>query len=405
MTMLRFAARNVFRHTGRSAITLAAIGFGVVALIVSGGFVENLYRQLGEAIIHSQVGHLQVAQPALFAEGSRSPEKHRIADLEEVKSELAGIDGVKQVAARLSFVGLLSNSRTDLPVIGEGIEPGKESELMSSIKVLAGRPLGPQDRHAALVGEGLAQSLALAPGDLVTFLVSTIDGGLNTAELEVVGVFRSFSRDYDARAVKIPLESAQELMTTQDANTIVLLLTDTRHTARALSQASILMQRPGLAVRSWEQLNDFYRNTVELYDRQFSVLKIVILFMVALGVGNAVNMAAFERLSEFGTMRALGNRPSQVVRLMMAECLLLGAIGAFGGFVIGAALGMLLSAIGIPMPPPPNSNVGYRAAIDLQPDVMLESAGVGFVAALIAGVIPALRAIRIPIVDALRRAV
>ncbi len=386
-------------------MTLSAIAFGVAALIVSGGFVLDLYRQLGEAIIHSQSGHLQIARPALFAEGSRSPEKHRIAELDAVKSELTRVPNVQHTMARLSFVGLLSNGRTDLPIIGEGAEPAEEAQFATSIKFLSGRPLTSGDRNGAAVGEGLAKALRLAPGDFITLVAATVDGSMNTTDLEVTGIFRSFSKDYDARAVKIPLRAAQELLNTPDANTIVLLLDDTEKTAAALEQATLRMQPRGLAVKAWQELNDFYANTVKLYDRQFGVLTVIILFMVALGVTNAVNMAVFERLGEFGTMRALGNRGWHVVKLVMLECALLGAIGAALGVAIGIMLALLISAVGIPMPPPPNSNIGYTAAIELAPRIILEAFAVGLIATVLSGVIPSLRARRVAIVDALRQAV
>ena len=401
--LIRFAARNVFRHRARSAITLAAIAFGVAALIISGGFVNDLYHQLGEAIIHSQTGHLQVARPALFAEGSRAPEKHRITDFKAVASELAGLSGVKEVAGRLSFFGLLSNHRSELPIIGEGVEPDKESELMTSVTLLAGRPFAPRETDGVLLGEGLAKKLGLKPGDLVTLLAATVDGAMNSADIQVVGVFRSFSKDYDERAVKISLQAAQDLLGTSDVNTIVMLLDDSSKTNAVLAQASALMLPRGLAVKSWEQLNEFYANTVKLFDREFGVLNVIILFMVALGVSNALNMAVFERLGEFGTMRALGNRGGHIVRLIMTECVLLGAMGAGAGVLIGAAAAMLISAVGIPMPPPPNSNIGYTAAIQLLPSVVLQALVVGFAAAVLAGLIPALRVSRVPIVEALRR--
>lgn len=401
--LIRFAARNVFRHGIRSAIALAAIAFGVVALIISGGFVHDLYHQLGEAIIHSQTGHLQVARPALFAEGSRTPEKYRITDFKAVASELARLSGVKEVAGRLSFVGLLSNHRGELPIIGEGVEPDKEAALMTSVTLLAGHALAPREPDGVLVGEGLAKKLGLKPGDSVTLLAATVDGAMNSADLQVVGVFRSFSKDYDDRAVKIPLSAAQDLLGTSDVNTIVLLLDDTSKTGVVLAQASALMLPRGLAVKSWEQLNEFYENTVKLFDREFGVLKVIILFMVALGVSNAVNMAVFERLGEFGTMRALGNRGGQIVRLIMTECVLLGVIGAGAGVLLGAGVAALISAVGIPMPPPPNSNIGYTAVIQLLPGVVIQSLLVGFAAAVLSGFIPALRASRIPIVDALGR--
>src|SRR5438552_1169040 len=340
-------------------MTLAAIAFGVVALIVSGGFVRDLYRQLREAIIHSQSGHLQVAQAAFFAEGSRSPEKYRIRELDAVEADLVTLPGVKGVMARMSFAGLMSNMRNDLPILGEGIEPDKEGELATSIVILEGRTLALKDRNGALVGEGLAKALGLTPGKPVTLLATTLDGAVNTADLEVIGIFRSFSKDYDARAVKIPLQAAQELMGTTDANTVVVLLDDTAKTNAVLGLATPMMRSRGMVLKTWEELNDFYSNTVQLYDRQFGVLNVIILFMVALGVTNAVNMAVFERLGEFGTMRALGNRGGHVVKLVMTECVLLGVIGATAGVVLGIGLSLLLSTIGIAMLPPPNSNVGY----------------------------------------------
>ena len=60
--MFRLAFRNIVRQRLRTAMTLAAIVFGVMALILSGGFVHDVYHQLGEALIHSQSGHIQVAK-------------------------------------------------------------------------------------------------------------------------------------------------------------------------------------------------------------------------------------------------------------------------------------------------------------------------------------------------------
>ena len=59
--MWKLASRNVFRHRLRTALTLAAISFGVVSLVISGGFVEDFLVQLREGTIHSQFG----ASPSL----------------------------------------------------------------------------------------------------------------------------------------------------------------------------------------------------------------------------------------------------------------------------------------------------------------------------------------------------
>ena len=74
--MLKLALRNVFRHKLRTSMTVGAIVMGVVGLILSGGFVADILVELGEAVIHSQSGHIQVAREGYFTVGSRSPEQY-----------------------------------------------------------------------------------------------------------------------------------------------------------------------------------------------------------------------------------------------------------------------------------------------------------------------------------------
>jgi putative ABC transport system permease protein len=88
----------------------------------------------------------------------------------------------------------------------------------------------------------------------------------------------------------------------------------------------------------------------------------------------------------------------------MTECVLLGFAGDILGFAVGAAIAFVISTVGIPMPPPPNSNIGYIAAIDISPGLAIEAMGIGAIATILAAMIPAFRARSVTIVDALRAA-
>ena len=68
-----FVLRNIFRQRLRSAATLAAITLGVAGLILAGGFVQDIFVQLGEALIHSQTGHLQIPVRAIARAASALP--------------------------------------------------------------------------------------------------------------------------------------------------------------------------------------------------------------------------------------------------------------------------------------------------------------------------------------------
>ncbi|WP_332670184.1 ABC transporter permease [Aromatoleum sp.] len=397
------ALRNIFRQRVRTAMTLGAIVFGVTGLILSGGFVQDIFVQLGEATIHSQTGHLQVFRKGFLERGTRQPQDFLIEDPHVVADRIQAIPAVKDVAARLNFSGLLNNGRRDLAIIGEGVQPDKETRLGTFLSLTAGRHLTDADAFGMAVGQGVAHSLGLKPGDTVTLVLNTIEGALNTLDFEVVGVFQSFSKDFDARAVRIPLAAAQELMLTAGANVLVTTLHRTEDTRSALAQVRAAIDPERLEAQGWQTLADFYEKTVDLYERQFGVLQLIILFMVLLSVTNTVNMTAFERLAEFGTVRALGNRKRDVFRLLIVENLLLGLIGATLGVVVGALLALAISAVGIPMPPPPNANMGYTAVIRLLPFTIVSAWLIGFLATAAAAVFPARRVSGTSIVDALRQ--
>lgn len=401
--MTRLALRNIIRKKTHTAMTLAAVVCGVVALVLAGGWVNDIFVQLGEVLIHSQTGHLQVYKKGYYTAGSRAPEKYVILNPDDIKQKIKSSADVNDVMARLNFAALLNNGRSDVPIIGEGVEPNKEAALGTFVQIVKGRRLADKDKFGIEIGQGVAKSLKLSPGDNITVLANALEGALNTLEFEVVGVFQSFSNDYDARAIKIPLAAAQELLGTKGVNALVVSLKKTSDTDRVAAQFKTQLTASELEVMTWTELNDFYEKTVDLYKRQFGVLQLIILFMVLLGVANSVNMSVFERVGEFGTMMSLGSRSGEVRHLILTESILLGLFGSGFGVALGIALGLGISAVGIPMPPPPNANIGYTAHILITPPVLVAAFAVGLIATVSAAVLPAKRVSRMPIVDALRQ--
>ncbi|MDD5389577.1 MAG: ABC transporter permease [Gallionellaceae bacterium] len=400
--MLKLAFRNIFRNRLRTALTLAAIISGVAAIIVSGGFVEDVFIQLSEATIHSRIGHMQVYRKGYLEYGKREPSRYLISDTQPVVAALKSLPHVKNVMTRVNFSGLANNGRADLPVMGEGIESDKEASFGSATTIVAGRQLKDSDAYGVVVGEGVAAALHLRPGGYITLLVSTPEGALNSLEFQVIGVFRTFFKEYDDRAVRIPQAAAQELLYTRAIHSIVVSLDDTSATDQVVSAARAKLGPLGFQVKPWHELAEFYEKTVALYRRQFGALQFIIMVMLVLSVASTVNMAVYERTGEFGTMLALGQRRRKLFQLIMQEYALLGLLGGVAGVVVGVALAAAISSVGIPMPPPPGSNADYTASIRIVPWVLLLAMLTGSAAAVLAAILPGRRAAKLEVVDALR---
>ena len=396
------ALRNVFRQKARTALTLAIIGAGVAGLMLSGGFVESSLIKLRETTIHAQLGHLQIYRKGYFAEGKRSPFKYLIERPGDVLSTVRALPAVKNAMSRLSFAGVLNNGKSDFAIFGEGIEPAKEAELGTQMQMVDGRKLEADDHYAIMLGEGVAEGMALKTGDVVNLLLNTEEGALNNLEFTVVGVFRTFSKDYDAHAVRIALKDAQELLATPAVNAIVVELKDTATTESTAATLVAKLDAAGYEVKTWHNLADFYEQTAALFKRQFAFLQAIILLSVLLSVANSVNMTIFERTGEFGTLMALGTRRGPIFRMVLIENIFVGFLGSCFGVLLGLLLAGVINALKLPLPPPPNSNSGYYAGIVLTPGIVAISFVVGLLATPLTALLPARRISRVPVVDALR---
>ena len=400
--MFKLALRNIFRNRMRTALTLAAIVSGVSAIILSGGFVEDVFIQLRESTIRSQLGHMQIFRQGYLEYGRREPSRYLIEQPQNITDAIQAIPHVQSVMTRVTFSGLANNGRADLPIVGEGVEPGKEARLGTATTLVSGRQLKDTDTFGAVVGEGVAAALQLQPGSVLNLMVNTPDGALNTLEFEVVGVFRTFSKEYDDRAVRVAQAAAQELLFTPAIHNVVVLLDDTGVTDEVVAAIESRLEGQGYEVKPWHELADFYNKTVSLYRRQFGALQAIILVMLVLSVASTVNMVVYERTGEFGTLLALGLRRRKVFRLVLIENTLLGLLGGLLGVITGFALAALISHIGLPMPPPPGSNTGYTASIRIVPWVFAAAAITGVLAASVAAILPGRRAATLPVVEALR---
>lgn len=405
LSFLKISVRNLLRQRTRTLASLCAISVGVACLIVAGGFVKDILFQLGEATIHSQTGHIQISTHTYWQTNNRSGSMPVIEGIGEIKSVIANLDGLDQIAARMNFVGMLNNGKRDLGIIGEGIEAEQEAGIGSFLRFVDGRPLQSSDQNGIVVGQGVARILDLKVGDYVTLVATLAEGALNTSEFKVVGIFQSFSKEFDSRAIRIPLHAAGQLIDSKGPHLLVLTLKDTQNTTYFLQNLRQNLSNSNVIAKNWTELSDFYEKTVRLYDAQFGVLRLIVFLMVLLSVANSINMSLYERTREFGTILALGTNSQTVFWQILVESLVLGITGSLLGAAIAVATSWAISIHGIPMPPPPNANIGYLAHIRIDTYSVMASVAIGIVSTFCAAILPARRASHLPIIEALRHGV
>jgi putative ABC transport system permease protein len=403
---VKLAIRNVFRNRRRTLITLAAMAFGVAAIIVFGGFVHSIYWGVRESTIRSQLGHIQLYRAGYAEKGNLAPYDYLITDYPALRAELVKLPHVKAVTARLGFSGLVSTGDTTTSFVGTGVQPEGETDLSSLAVIVDGKELATRDPRGVTLGVGLARAFGVKPGDDLTLLTTTRGGAINALAVTVRGAWESGEKAYDDRFLRVGLPEVQRLLDLEggEVQSVVLLLDATEHTAEVRAAIERMIRERGLPLemKTWDDLALRYHQVRELFGRIFAVLTLIVSVMVVFGITNTMTMAIFERTREIGTIMALGTRGRRVVAMFVMEGVALGLLGGVIGLGLGIGLAKLITALGIQLPPPPGSTRGFAVQIFVVPEVLGQAFRLALGTAALASLYPAWRAARLNVVEALR---
>jgi len=400
MRWLKFAVQNTLRNRRRSLVTVAIAALGTAAILLAGGFALYTYQALEQSAARS-TGHLIVGVPAQFTSDEDTPLQHGLDNHQALSSALLADPDVRQVLPRVSFSGLISNGDKSTVMIATGVEPDSEFAVKGPfLNMVAGDVLASGAKQMeVMLGEGLAKSLKAQPGTSLTLLASTTDGALNALDVTVKGVFSTGVPDIDKRLVYTDLATSQKLLNTTRVSTLGVFLKSMEATGPARQRVARL--NPTLTVQTWLDQAFFYKSVRDLYNRIFGALGLIIGVIVVFVVTNAMAMAIIERTREIGTLRALGTLPSQLLRTLALEGMVLGGVGAAVGAAIAFIVSMLLYVVPVQMPPPPGSSRGYPLNVNVDPTLYALTVLAMVLLAMLASAWIARKTVHTPVVEAL----
>jgi putative ABC transport system permease protein len=402
---LLLAFRNVFRNRRRTMMTLLVVAGGLAGLLLVGGFFSFMFWGLRESTIRNGLGHLQVFSAEHFRRDETHVLENGLDRYREVAAAAQGLPHVRGVTARIEFYGMVSNGAKSSVFMGSAVDPAKERQMGFVPRISAGRylPGDSANENEALVGAGLARSMNVKPGDGLTLLAVTADGALNGIDIDITGIVNTGFKEMDDRLLTINLSAAQRLLQSERVTNLVVGLDKTENTDSVY--AALLPQLGGahqqLAVRKWVDLATYYHQVHLLFTGIFLFLGVIVFFMVVMSSANTLMMAMFERTREIGTMLAMGTPRRWLVGLLLAEAAITGAVAAGLGVAAGWGLGELLNHLGIVLPPPPGNTSGLPLKVLHEPALMAGAALLVMITLAAASLMPAVRASRLRIVEAL----
>jgi len=405
--LARIALRNLARNRRRTLLALLVVAAGAAALLLTTGFVRESFAGLSEAFIRGGLGHLEVAPADASGQPVDRTGPPGFEGWQEARRAIESVPHVIGATGAIVLQGLVSKGERSVPFVGAGLEPDREARMGLVVRLRSGRELGSRSPgegdEEALLGLALARSLGAAEGDVVTLTAPTADGILNALDVRVVGLVTTGVQDLDARFLRVHLTTAERLLATEAAGSIVVMLDDS---SRTTAVGEEIVRRlsghvPRVVVSDWRARTPFYDQVRSLYAAIFGFLGTIVLVLVALSSSNTLLMTVMERVREIGALRAIGTSGSQVVRMIMCEAAWLGLLGGAAGCLLGSGAAAIIHALRIELPPPPGAVDPMALRLRILPSDFAWVTATMVLVLSVAAVIPAARALRLRIAEAL----
>jgi lipoprotein-releasing system permease protein len=391
-----------------STVSLLAIGgiaLGVAALVVAMGLLSGYRSEIREKLLGANAE--VVVYPLTPADSE---------DVAALRRRLAGVARVRATAPVVYQSGLAASAATPdgVDAVVKGIDAGDESRVspqmsaylpdaVASLRALPGQPPG------AAIGAELARKLDARVGDPISISVPDASPGRphfvpRTERFRVTRIFRTNFAEYDAEWIFCDREALRALTRMAgDANVVEVKLDTTRDLEAALN-----------AIRAVAGDKFSAADTLSMNGGLFSALKVqqttlflVIGLIVAVSTFNVVAtlvMTVQEKKRDIGVLSSLGAEPQFFSRVFLWLGVLLGGTGVLAGTALGSLLCGIATAFRLLRFPPGVAEIYFVSYIPFLVRPLDLAAIVAFAAAaiLLASWVPAYRAARVDIAEALR---
>ncbi len=348
MLIIRLAWRNLFRNTRRTILTCMLIGFSLTALILTDGMILGMTEVMVGGITHTLAGEAQVHKKGFL--DNFDVDKY----LDDPGSLFEIIEQDRSVAAyapRIIVGGMIASTYNVTGGLIYGVDADQERGVSKiSSAIIEGDYLTGSAREI-LIGKPMAELLEVGPGDRIVITASEVDTSEIAQELfRVSGIFEFGPREMDENFVFINLPVAQSFLAMEGkVHEIAIrfkIADDAKNRDLPLYHS---LNKGDVEALGWLDFNPSLGAMIEMTSYSTIIVGMILFLLASLGVINSMFMSIYERIYEFGVIKAIGSRPIHIMQLVLCEALLLGILSCILGAIFGYGLSSYFAENGIPM--------------------------------------------------------
>jgi len=402
MKIARISWRSLWRNSTRTNVTITAVALCIAILIIFQSLIIGLIEKAVYNTTNLVVGEVQIHATGYLDDRSIHKSLKNIEKIRAVAKE----NNIGMVERSYGF-GLISSGTKSAGTQFWGVDPVSELKYFDFANHIdEGNFLTKKSLKKVVLGQKLARSLAAEVGTELVVFVQGADGSLGNELYYVTGILGNVADNIDRSATIILKSDFDILFSTNNLIHEIALNSKGKMEAEKI-QKLISARVTDIDVETWKELMP----TIAVMTEKMSVFMLTmfsLIFTIAasLGVMNTLVMSTYDRMKEFGIIRAIGATPWLIIRQVSLEAIFLTFLASIIGTVIGLSIAIYLQVYGIDISGKGNLAIGgivfdpiWRASVSIKsvflPIVLM------MITSIVASIYPASIAARIKPVEAI----
>jgi len=386
VTLTSLAVGNLMRNKFRTGMTVAAVAVAITAFVL-----------LRTVISAWNVG-------VEFAARDRIGTRHRVSFVMQLPRRY--VDTVRQTrgvraATWANWFGGKDPRDPSNFFASMAVDPESFLDVYDEISVPADvRARWQADRRGVLIGDVLARRLHARVGDRVT-LQGTIYPG--DWQFNIVGIYTATRRSMDRSQFLFHWNYLNESLPPTRRDTvgwIVSRIDDPSRSGSIAHEIDRAFEQQDVQTLSMSEraMNASFMGMFAAVLKAINAISLIVLLILLMVIGNTVSMGVRERTNEYGVLRALGFLPRHLVMFILVEAIALGALSGLVGLAVAFPFVQLVVGRAL------EENMGaWFPYFRIDKPTIVAAFVASVLLGIVAAAVPAFRAARLTVTDALRR--
>jgi len=362
--MIRFLFKGLLRDSGRSRLPIIVVAIGVTLSVFLHAYVSGLMVDMIEMTARFSAGHLKVMSRAYAENADQIPNDLALMDAGNLLRTLKEEYPSHEWTPRIRFGGLVDvpdsegETRSQGAAMGIAIDmfSGNDAEIARlNLKKSLVKGALPSEKGEILLSDYFSEKLNVNPGDMVTLIGSTMNGGMAISNFRIAGTVRFGTTALDRGTLIADIGDIQQALEMQDAVGEFLGFISEGYYDDEVAQASLTRFNHSFTGSDDEyapkmiSLRDERGMESLIFMAENMGFIITLIFMVAMSLvlWNAGLLGGLRRYGEMGVRLAIGESKGHVYFTMIYEAVMIGVAGTILGTATGLLFAFLLQKYGL----------------------------------------------------------